>query len=79
MGFRCCPRTTLPSLQSPRGRFLFRLEAIRVSNCRDHFLGLCGGGVRARATGGCTEETTYAFSSGYTKLIWEASQFLKLP
>ncbi|THU45754.1 hypothetical protein C4D60_Mb02t21320 [Musa balbisiana] len=79
MGFRYCRRTTLRCLQSTRGRFLFRLEAIGGSNSRDHFLGLCGGGGGARAAGGSPEETTYAFSSGYTKLIWEASQFLKLP
>ncbi|CAL9067501.1 unnamed protein product, partial [Musa banksii] len=72
-------RATQPCLPSTRGRFLFRLEAIRGSNSSDQFLGLCGGGGRARATRGCPEETTYAFSSGYTKLIWEASQFLKLP
>lgn len=52
MGFRYCRRTTLRCLQSTRGRFLFRLEAIGGSNSRDHFLGLCGGGGGARAAGG---------------------------
>ncbi|CAL9081720.1 unnamed protein product, partial [Musa textilis] len=79
---------TLRCHQATRGLFVFGLEAIGGSNSRHHFLGLCGGGGRARAAGGwwpaCppmleSEETTYVFSSSYTKLIWEASQFLKLP